>query len=51
MFWWIIVVVAVLGALAWWSTGRRSKGVDHASVQRTRKIDEGRASEFGPSGG
>lgn len=50
MFWWIALIVVALGALAWWSSGRRSRGVDHASVQRTRKIDEGRGSEFGPTG-
>jgi hypothetical protein len=49
MFWWIVVVVAVLGALAWWSSRHGSKGVDHARVQRARKIDEGRAGEFGPT--
>ena len=56
MFWWIVLVVAVLCALAWWWRALRStpsgprRGVDHGSVQRTRKIDEGRANEFGPSG-
>jgi hypothetical protein len=49
MFWWFAVVVAVLAALAWWSSRHRSKGVDHASVQRTRKINEGRIGEFGPT--
>jgi hypothetical protein len=49
MFWWIVLVVVVVlgGALAWWSSGRQRKGVDHAAVQRTRKIDEGRGSEYG----
>jgi hypothetical protein len=50
MFWSIAVVVVVLGALALWLSGRGSRGVDHGSVQRARKIDEGRASEFGPMG-
>jgi len=47
MFWWIaLVVVVVLGALAWWSSGRQRQGVDDASVKHTRKINEGRGSEF-----
>ena len=52
MFWWIVLVVAVvLGALAWWSSGRQRSGVNHAAVQRTRKIDEGRGSQYGGGGG
>jgi hypothetical protein len=52
MSWWIVLVVAVvLGALAWWSSGRQRRGVNHASVQRTRKMNEGRGSEYGIGGG
>jgi predicted secreted protein len=51
MFWWIVlIVVLVLGALAWWSSGRRRNGVNDASVQRTRKMNEGRGSEYGGGG-
>jgi hypothetical protein len=47
MFWWIVlVVVVVLGAFAWWASGRQRSGVDDAKVQHTRKINEGRGSEF-----
>ena len=43
MFWLIVlVVVVVLGALAWLSSGRQRKGVDDASAQRARRSDEGR---------
>jgi len=52
MFWWIVLaVVVVLGAVAWWSSGPKRKGVDDASVQRNRKIDEGRGSQYGGGGG
>ena len=52
MFWWIVLIMAVvLGALAWWSSGRHRNGVDPAAVQRARKIDEGRGSEYGGGGG
>lgn len=48
MFWLIVlVVVVVLGALAWWSSGRQRKGVDSRAVQRARKINEGRGSQYG----
>jgi len=48
MFWWIVlIVVVVLGALAWWSSGRQRIGVNDAAAQGTRKIDEGRGSEYG----
>ncbi len=51
MFWLIVlVVVVVLGALAWWSSGRQRKGVDPAGVRRTRIINEGRGSEYGGGG-
>jgi hypothetical protein len=51
MFWWIVlVVVVVLAALAWWSGGRQRKGVDAAGIQRMRKINEGRGSEYGGGG-
>lgn len=47
MFWWIaVVVVVVLFALAWWSSGRQRRGVNEASVQRIRKINEGRGTSF-----
>jgi hypothetical protein len=50
MFWWIaLVVVVVLGALAWWWSDRSRTGVDLARLERTRKIDEGRGNEFGPT--
>lgn len=43
MFWRIVLVaVVVLGALAWWSSGRQRTSVSDAGVARTRKIDEGR---------
>ena len=33
MFWWIaLVAVVVLGALAWWSSGRKRNGVDDARL-------------------
>ncbi len=52
MFWLIVlVVVVVLGALAWWSSGRQRKGVDTAGVQRARTINEGRGNEYGAGGG
>jgi hypothetical protein len=52
MFWWIVLVVAVvLGALAWWSSGHQRNGVDPAAVQRIRRIDEGRGSQYGGGGG
>ena len=50
MFWWIaLVVVVVLAALVWWSSGRHGKGVNDATLQRTRKTDEGRG--YGMGGG
>ena len=52
MFWLVVlVVVVVLGAFAWWSSGRQRKGVDSSAVQRSRKIDEGRGSQYGGGGG
>ena len=48
MYWLIaLVVVLVLGALAWWSSGRQRKGVDSGAFQRSRKIEEGRGSQYG----
>jgi hypothetical protein len=48
MFWWIVLVVVVVGlALAWWSSGRQKGGVDDARAQHLRKINEGRSGEFG----
>jgi hypothetical protein len=48
MFWLVVsVVVVVLGAFAWWSSGRQRKGVDSASLQRSRKINEGRGGPYG----
>ena len=48
MVWWIVLVaVVVLGALAYWSSGRKRNGVNDASLARSRKIDEGRSSRFG----
>jgi hypothetical protein len=44
--WIVLVAVVVLGALAWWSSGRQ-RGVNHAAIGRTRKIDEGRSSRPG----
>ena len=47
MFWWIVLVgVVVLGALAWWSSGRQQNGVNDESVQLTRKINEGRGGYY-----
>lgn len=47
MFWWIVLaVVVVLGALAWWSSGRQRRGVDVAKFEHTRKINEGKGSEY-----
>ncbi len=52
MFWLIVVaVVVVLGALAWWSSGRQRAGVEGGTVQRNRKIAEGRGGEYGGGGG
>jgi hypothetical protein len=50
MFWWIALAVVVLGALAWWFMGRDSRGVDPRSVERARKIDEGRTGGYGSGG-
>ena len=48
MFWWIVLVaVVVLGALAWWSSGRQRTRVNDAGVARRRMIDEGRSSRPG----
>ncbi len=49
MFWWIaLVVVVALLAMAWWLNGRHRNGaVDTAKLARTRKIDDGRGSEWG----
>ena len=48
MFWVIVLVVlVVVGALAWWSSGSRRNGVDSASVQRARKLNEGRGGPYG----
>jgi hypothetical protein len=47
MFWWIVLGVVVVGfALAWWSSGRAHGGVDPSAVDRQRKIDEGRGTDF-----
>ncbi|MGY2702910.1 hypothetical protein [Nocardioides sp. HB32] len=42
MFFWssVLVVVLVLAALAWWSSGR--KGIDSKGADRTRKLNEGK---------
>ena len=48
MFWWIVLVVVVVGfAFAWWSSGRARTGVDDAKAKHFRKINEGRGSGFG----
>jgi len=51
MFWLIAgVVVVVLGALAWWSSGRQRRGVNDDGVRRTREGDGDRGSQYGGTG-
>jgi hypothetical protein len=48
VFWLIaLVVLVVFGVVAWWSDGRQRRGVDSKSLNRTRKINEGRGTYYG----
>ncbi len=48
MLWLIVLVVAVvLGALAWWSSRRKRKGVDPARVQQLHRTNASRGTDAG----
>ena len=52
MFWLIVlVVVVVLGAVAWWSSGHQRRGVNYDSVRRTREADGDRGDRSRGIGG
>ena len=51
MLWIVLIVVAALLASWWWMDRRKQRGgVDNASIQRTRKADEGRSGFYGGGG-